>query len=136
MREVVGSLDGAGPTVAAAVGRDHRILHTLSDPTVQGILLLINDLPRSAQEIAEKNHLPTSSLYRKLHELRTLGLAAIQLSVLTSAGKRVHMYRSLVEEFRVEMLGGSVRVHVRYRDLATERLRSMWESVREEARGP
>lgn len=122
------------PASAPASGRDRRILQTLSDPTVQRILLLINDVPRSANEIATLHEVPPSSLYRKLQELRTLGLAAIQLSVLTASGKRVNLYRSLVEEFRVEMLQGAVRVHVRYRDLATERLRSMWESVREEAR--
>jgi hypothetical protein len=94
---------------------------------------MLNDAPHSAQELQATNHVPQSSLYRKLRELQDLGLVAVQTTVITADGKRVDMFRSRVEEVRIEMRGGSLQVSVRHRDLSAERLRFLWGRVRQEA---
>lgn len=114
--------------------RKERILDALGDSASRGILLMLNDAPRSAQELLQVNHVPQSTLYRKLHELQEIGLVGIQRTAITPDGKRVDLYRSLLEELRVDLVGGSLRVQVRYRDLASERLKDMWHRVRQEVR--
>jgi DNA-binding IclR family transcriptional regulator len=94
---------------------------------------MINDAPHSAQELLAANHIPQSTLYRKLHELQELGLVAVQRTAITSEGKRVDLYRSLLEELRVDLAGTSLRIQVRYRDLQAERLKELWHDMRREA---
>ncbi|MFI5419026.1 MAG: winged helix-turn-helix domain-containing protein [Candidatus Lutacidiplasmatales archaeon] len=114
-------------------GRKERILDALGDPAARGILLMLNNSPHSAQEMLQGVQVPQSTLYRKLHELQELGLVAVQRIAITSDGKRVDLYRSLLEELSVDLKGSSLRIQVRFRDLAAERLKDMWKDVRKEA---
>jgi DNA-binding HxlR family transcriptional regulator len=116
--------------------RKERILEALGDRWSREILLLLNDAPRSAQDIQASNRIPQSTLYRKLHELSEIGLVGVQRSVISADGKRVELYRSLLDELKVEMRGARLRVDVRFRDLAAERLKEMWRDVRKEAGRP
>jgi|SRR5580658_10003688 DNA-binding HxlR family transcriptional regulator len=113
--------------------RRERILDALGDAASRGILLMISDAPRSAQDLLTANRIPQSTLYRKLHELQDLGLIGVQRTAITPEGKRVDLYRSLLEELRVEMLGRELRIQARFRDLSAERLKEMWRDVRKEA---
>lgn len=114
--------------------RKERILDALGDPAARGILLMLNEAPRSAQEMLQTNHIPQSTLYRKLHDLQELGLVGIQRTAITPDGKRVDLYRSLLEELKVDLVGDTLRIQVRFRDLAAERLKDMWHRVQREAR--
>lgn len=96
---------------------------------------MLSDGPHSAQDLLAANHIPQSTLYRKIHELQQLGLIGIQRTAITSEGKRVDLYRSLLEELRVDLQGTELRIQVRFRDLASERLKDLWHGVRKEARG-
>jgi DNA-binding HxlR family transcriptional regulator len=116
--------------------RKERILEALGDRWAREILLLLSDGPRSAQEIQSSNRMPQSTLYRKLHELSEIGLIGIQRSVISPDGKRVELYRSLLEELTVEMRGTRLTIDVRFRDLSSERLKELWQSVRERAARP
>jgi DNA-binding HxlR family transcriptional regulator len=116
--------------------RKERILEALGDRWSREILLMLNESPRSAQEIQATNRIPQSTLYRKLHELGEIGLVGVQRSVISADGKRVELYRSLLDELKVEMRGARLRIDVRFRDLAAERLKEMWRDVRKEAGRP
>jgi DNA-binding HxlR family transcriptional regulator len=113
--------------------RKERILEALGDRWSREILLMLNESPRSAQDIQATNRIPQSTLYRKLHELSEIGLIGIQRSVISADGKRVELYRSLLDELKVEMRGARLRIDVRFRDLSSERLKEMWRDVRKEA---
>jgi DNA-binding HxlR family transcriptional regulator len=135
------SKNGGDPAAAASEAvaggrppdRKERILEALGDRWSREILLILNESPRSAPEIQATNRIPQSTLYRKLHELTEIGLVGIQRSVISSDGKRVELYRSLLDELRVEMRGARLRIDVRFRDLSSERLKEMWRDVRKEA---
>jgi DNA-binding HxlR family transcriptional regulator len=116
--------------------RKERILEALGDRWSREILLMLNDTPRSAQEMQATNRIPQSTLYRKLHELGEIGLVGVQRSVISPDGKRVELYRSLLDELKVEMRGARLRIDVRFRDLAAERMKEMWRDVRKEAGRP
>ncbi len=135
--------DGAGPRddqpaapspVGSPAQRRERILDALGDPASRGILLQLDEAPRSAQEMLQGNFIPQSTLYRKLHDLQELGLVGVQRTAITPDGKRVDLYRSLLEELRVDLGGGTLRIQARFRDLSAERLKEMWHRVQREAR--
>ena len=96
---------------------------------------MLNDSPMSAQEMLGANRIPQSTLYRKLHELQEIGLVGVQRTAITSEGKRVDLYRSLLERVAVEMYGKTLRIDVKYRDLAKYILQTMWKDFRREERG-
>ncbi|HZY92068.1 MAG TPA: helix-turn-helix domain-containing protein [Thermoplasmata archaeon] len=123
----------ASPAPSPAERRE-RILDALGDPAARGILLMLNESAHSAQELLQSNHIPQSTLYRKLHDLQQLGLVGIQRTAITAEGKRVDLYRSLLEELKVDLAGGTLRIQVRFRDLSSERLKDMWHQVRSEVR--
>ena len=131
-------MDAAPSTPAAPPpppkDRKERILDALGDPAARGILLMLSDVPHSAQDLLAANHIPQSTLYRKIHELQQLGLIGIQRTAITPEGKRVDLYRSLLEELKVDLQGTQLRIQVRFRDLAAERLKEMWHGMRTEAR--
>jgi DNA-binding transcriptional ArsR family regulator len=114
--------------------RKERILDALGDPAARGILLMLSDAPHSAQDLLSANHIPQSTLYRKIHELQQLGLIGIQRTAITPEGKRVDLYRSLLEELKVDLHGTELRIQARFRDLSAERLKQMWHGLQKEAR--
>jgi DNA-binding HxlR family transcriptional regulator len=126
-----GPEESNGSLSAFAFGRKERILEALGDRWAREILLMLSEGPRSAQEIQTLNRMPQSTLYRKIHELSEIGLVGVQRSVISPDGKRVELYRSLLEELTVEMRGTRLRIDVRFRDLSAERLKEMWRTVRE-----
>lgn len=123
----------SAPSSPRTTDRKERILEALGDRWSREILLMLNESPRSALEIQATNRIPQSTLYRKLHELGEIGLVGVQRSVISSDGKRVELYRSLLDELKVEMRGARLRIDVRFRDLSSERLKEMWRDVRKEA---
>jgi len=129
-------MDDAPPPTPLPPGTDRkeRILDSLGDPASRGILLMLNEAPHSAQEILAASQIPQSTLYRKLHDLQQIGLVGIQRTAITPDGKRVDLYRSLLEELKVDLAGGSLRIQVRYRNLSAERLKEMWHTVQKESR--
>lgn len=129
--------DGPAPAEAPPPpprDRKERILDALGDPAARGILLMLSDAPRSAQELLVANRIPQSTLYRKIHELQDLGLIGIQRTAITPEGKRVDLYRSLLEELKVDLQGRELRIQARFRDLSAERLKQMWHGMQKEVR--
>lgn len=121
-------------TPGSPPSRKERILTVLGDSTARYLLGLLDREPRSVPQLLEANHIPQSTLYRKLHELRELGLVGIQTSVRTEDARRLDFFRSLVEEVRVTMRGDFLDLQVRYRDLNSERLRTLWGQLQDEVR--
>lgn len=124
----------SAPPPPSPAERKERILDALGDAASRGILLMLNEAPHSAQELLQSNNIPQSTLYRKLHDLQQLGLVGIQRTAITPEGKRVDLYRSLLEELKVDLAAGQLRIQVRFRDLAAERLKDLWHQVRREAK--
>lgn len=122
-----------GNVATHIVGRKERILEALGDPASREILLMLSEGPRPAGEILSSGRIPQSTLYRKIHELEELGLVGIQRTAITSDGKRVDLYRSLLEAIHVDLKGTLLRIDVTFRDLSSERLKEMWRQVRSEA---
>ncbi|HEV8050481.1 MAG TPA: helix-turn-helix domain-containing protein [Thermoplasmata archaeon] len=128
-----GGTAAEAPAAAAPGNRKERVLDALGDPAAREILMMLNDAPMSAQEMLASNRIPQSTLYRKLHDLQQIGLVGVQRTAITPEGKRVDLYRSLLERLAVELYGRTLRIDVKYRDLATERLQTMWKNYRREA---
>ena len=135
MGENEGTVEGAAPPSSARTPRPERIVNALGDPVNRRLLGFLDGGPRSVQEILAQLALPKSMVYSRLHDLRELGLVAVQRTVISPEGKRTDLFRSLLEEARIDLRAGAVTLTMRTRDLTTERLKSLWSDLRQEA-GP
>jgi DNA-binding IclR family transcriptional regulator len=93
---------------------------------------MLSETPRSANDLLRAVPVPQSTLYRRLGELKELGLVGVQRSILTEDGKKVDLFRSLLEEVDITLRGSSMSVRSRRRDLAAERLADLWGEVRDQ----
>ena len=126
------STDGGTPP---PLTRQERIIDALGDPVNRRLLGFLDEAPHSVQEILSDVGVPKSTVYSRLHDLRELGLVAVQRTVITPEGKRTDLFRSLLEEARIDIRGRTVTLTMRSRNLATERLKTLWKDLKEEA-GP
>ncbi len=113
--------------------RKERAIHALGDPVNRELLAVMNDQPRSVQELLAQVSVPKSSVYNRLHVLRELGLVAVQRTIITSDGKRTDLFRSLVEEARIEVHGSETTLSLRLRNLPEERLTDLFRDMHQEA---
>jgi DNA-binding transcriptional ArsR family regulator len=94
-------------------GNDMKILKTskvLSDGNALKILAATQKRPCTAQELSEELGTPLAGTYKKIKELEQNGLIAPLDRMLTSYGKRVTRYRSLVRGFFVEFYNNELKV--------------------------
>lgn len=124
--------ESEGVTLPKATEED--FLAALGDASSRRILLTLDTSAQPVHDLVVALNLPQSTVYHKLHELQRMGLVTIQSVTITSDGKRLELFRSLLESVRIEMLGGKLIVKVRYRNLAAERLGQMWEAMRKEVK--
>ena len=92
---------------------DMNILETskiLSDGNALKIIAATQKRPCTAQELSEDLGTPLAGTYKKIKELEISGLIAPLDRKLTSYGKRVTRYTSLVRGFYVEFYNNELRV--------------------------
>jgi DNA-binding IclR family transcriptional regulator len=94
--------------------KDHRLkdalLRALADEQSRQILAATSNRPRSAADLIHEEGLPSSSTYRRLHELEEEGLLAVARTVLTSEGKKYQMYKATFREVSLKFQAGEVVV--------------------------
>ncbi|HEV2165663.1 MAG TPA: winged helix-turn-helix domain-containing protein [Thermoplasmata archaeon] len=126
---------GTDPPTASRVSWQEAILRALGDPLSRQILLLLGDAPKPARDLLAVVSVPQSTLYRRLGELKAMGLLDVQRSVISEDGKKIELYRSLLEEVEIRLRGQILEVRPRRRDLAAARLTDLWSEVRERRSG-
>lgn len=82
----------------------------LSDENALKIIAATQKRPRTAQELSEELGSPLAGTYKKIKELENSGLIAPLDRMLTSQGKRVTRFKSLVRGFYVEFHNNELRV--------------------------
>jgi DNA-binding transcriptional ArsR family regulator len=127
-----GNAEPGPPMAGAKLGFRDAILQALGDPLSRQILLLLADAPKGARELLRVVSVPQSTLYRRLGELRDMGLLDVQRSIITEDGKKMELYRSLLEEVVIHLRGQTLEVRPRRRDLAATRLADLWGEVRKD----
>lgn len=108
------------------------LLNALADEQSRRILAATRHRPTSATDLIHQEGLPSSSAYRRIHELEEEGLLAVARTVLTSEGKKYQMYKATFREVSVKFQGGeAVVTAVPNRDMVQKAFR-LFHSFEEE----
>lgn len=96
--------------------KDRRVkqalLRALADEGSSKILAATAYRPRSVMDLIRDEGIPSSSAYRRIHELEEDGLVVVERTVLNPDGKTYQMYRATFREVAVEFRAGQVEMRV------------------------
>jgi DNA-binding transcriptional ArsR family regulator len=117
---------------AASPSKEERLLlAALGDPVSVAILAALSHGERDGHSLVVETNLAQSSVYRKLHELQEQRLIEVGRLAFTREGRKVEVFRSRIHAVAVEFEDGRAVVRVRAREDASDRLRDLWQRVRE-----
>lgn len=86
------------------------LMAALADESSSRILAATAYKPRSVMDLIRDEGLPSSSAYRRIHELEEAGLVVVAKTVLNPDGKSYQMYRATFREVSVEFRAGDLEV--------------------------
>jgi DNA-binding IclR family transcriptional regulator len=94
--------------------KDRRVrkalLEALADEQSARILAATAHQPRSVMDLIREEGIPSSSAYRRVHDLEESGLVVVGRTVLTSDGKTYSMYKATFRELTVTFQAGEIVV--------------------------
>lgn len=86
------------------------LLRALADEQSASILAATADKPRSVMDLIREESLPSSSAYRRVHELENDRLLVVARTVLSPDGKTYSMYKATFREVGVAFQAGQLVV--------------------------
>ncbi|HTW54927.1 MAG TPA: hypothetical protein VMG36_00535 [Thermoplasmata archaeon] len=110
---------------------ERQLLAALGDPVSVAILAVLSHGERDGHSLVVETNLAQSSVYRKLRELEEQKLIEVGRLAFTREGRKVEVFRSRIHAVAVEFEDGRALVRVRGREDASDRLRDLWQRVRE-----
>ncbi|MFB6073203.1 MAG: helix-turn-helix domain-containing protein [Halobacterium sp.] len=99
-----------GPFECAETDDAGAVVEAIADPRAREVLAAARQ-PATAAELADRCGLSSSTLYRKLDELRDAGLLAVQNEIRTD-GCHAARFRTAVDETHVSVDDGGLSVSV------------------------
>lgn len=82
---------------------NQKIIKILADLEARTILFSIKEKARFAEDIARKNKIPLSTVYKKLGELQELALVKIERIEWSNSGHKIKYYKSRVSEVEISI---------------------------------
>lgn len=86
------------------------LLEALADEQSAKILAATAFRPRSVMDLIRDEGIPSSSAYRRVHELEGSGLVVVAKTVLMADGKTYSMYKATFRELSIAFQAGALVV--------------------------
>lgn len=106
------------------------ILEAMSDEISRRILNSVTAQGKAVEEISADGEIPSSTAYRRVHELAQTGLLLVERIIISESGKRYMIYRSAFRGVRIEFVSGELQVRVILNEDVADRFFRMWQSAR------
>jgi predicted transcriptional regulator len=109
---------------------DDEILSILGDEYSRKILAILAKNELNAQEISNRLEIPTSTTYRKIKNLESMGLVKKTKIVRTLEGIDESYYRSLVSGIEIKFKDGEISCKLEKFSM-DEKIQRLWEKFSE-----
>lgn len=106
------------------------ILEAISDEITRCILGSTIERGKPIEDISAENGIPSSTAYRRVHELAAMGLLVVERIMFTETGKRYSIYRNAFRNVKVEMESNELKVQVTLNEDVADRFYRIWQAVR------
>jgi len=104
----------------------------LSDKYSRSILFCTTLGPKSVEEVSKETKIPISTCYRRIHDMRVMGVLVIDKIVLTNDGRKYEVYKSAIKDARINIEGGRMTVEAEPNMDASGRLYRTWMDMKPE----
>lgn len=110
--------------------KDDEILFILGDEYSRKILSILSKNEMNAQEISDKLNIPSSTTYRKIKNLETLGLIKKTKVIRTHEGLDESYYKSLVSGIDIKFKDGEISCKIE-KFTMDQKIQRLWEKFSE-----
>ena len=106
------------------------LIRALADEYSRKILLSTVDKPRSVEELSQSLQIPISTAYRRVNEMKDVGLLTVEKTIITDEGKKFELYRSSFRAMSIQLDRGEVVVDAELNEDVATRLSRLWAALR------
>ena len=106
------------------------LIKAFADEYSRKIILKTIDEPHSVEEISHIENIPISTAYRRVNELKEVGLLTVEKTILTSDGKKFELYRSAFKSIHMDLVQGDILIDAELNQDVATRLSRLWSSMR------
>lgn len=106
------------------------IIRALADEYSRKILLSTVEKARSVEELSHSLEIPISTAYRRVNEMRDIGLLTVEKTIITDDGKKFELFRSAFKALNLQLEKGEIIIDVELNEDVATRLSRLWASLR------
>jgi Helix-turn-helix domain len=106
------------------------LIRALADEYSRKILLSCVDKSRSVEELSHSLQIPISTAYRRVNEMKDIGLLTVEKTIITDEGKKFELYRSAFKGINLQLEKGEIVIDVELNEDVATRLSRLWASLR------
>jgi predicted transcriptional regulator len=107
------------------------LIRALADDYSRKILLKTLDRALSVEELSKSEGIPISTAYRRVNELKEIGLLTVERTILTDDGRKYELYRSAFRRVHMDLVKDEIEIDVEFNEDITSRLSRLWALMRE-----
>lgn len=106
------------------------LISALADEYSRKIILKTIENAQSVEDLSRSENVPISTAYRRVNELRQVGILTVEKTILTDDGKKFELYRSAFRAVHMDLVQGELEVDVDLNEDVAARLSRLWASMR------
>jgi predicted transcriptional regulator len=106
------------------------LIKSLADEYCRKIILGTINKPKSVEELSQSESIPISTTYRRVNEMKDVGILTVEKTVLTEEGKKFELYRSAFRAIHMDLNQSEILIDVELNEDVATRLSRLWASMR------
>ncbi len=106
------------------------LIASLADEYSRKIILRTITKAESVEDLSRNENIPISTAYRRVNELREIGLLTVEKTILTDEGKKYELYRSAFKSFSIGLEQGEITIDAEFNEDVSMRLSRLWATMR------
>ena len=106
------------------------LISALADEYARRIILKTINRAYSVEDLSRDENVPISTAYRRVNELKEVGLLTIEKTILTDEGKKFELYRSAFRSVHIDLNQGEIVIDADLNEDVGTRLSRLWASMR------
>lgn|SRR5487761_251069 len=106
------------------------LIKSLADEYCRKIILGTIKKAQSVEELSHSENIPISTTYRRVNEMKDVGILTVEKTVLTEEGKKFELYRSAFKAIHMDLNQAEILIDVELNEDVATRLSRLWASMR------
>ncbi len=106
------------------------LIRALADEYSMKIILKTINQAKSVEELSQSENIPISTAYRRVNEMKEVGLLTVEKTILTDEGKKYELYRSAFKTIHLDLNQGEITIDADLNEDVATRLSRLWASMR------